>query len=46
MLSLPEGRSVNPITGTDWEGTGIKPDVEVPPDQAFETALSLAQARI
>lgn len=46
VLSLPEGRSVSPITGTDWEGVGVKPDVEVSADQALETALSLAQARL
>ncbi|WP_447765690.1 S41 family peptidase [Sphingopyxis panaciterrae] len=42
-LSLPEKRSVNPITGTNWQDVGIKPDVAVPADQALETALSLAK---
>lgn len=46
VLSLPEGRSINPITGGDWEGTGVIPDVETPPDQALETALELAKAAI
>jgi retinol-binding protein 3 len=35
---LPSGRAINPVTKTNWEGTGVKPDVEVPADQALETA--------
>lgn len=46
VLSLPEGRSINPITGDDWQGTGVIPDVETPPDQALATALTLARAAI
>lgn len=45
-LSLPEARSINPITGTNWQDVGVKPDVAVPADQALETALSLARAAI
>jgi hypothetical protein len=26
---LPQGRSINPITNTDWEGVGVKPHLEV-----------------
>jgi hypothetical protein len=35
---VPSGRAINPITKTNWEGTGVKPDVEVPADQALKTA--------
>lgn len=42
ILSLPEGRSINPITGGDWEGVGVQPDVETDPDQALDVALRLA----
>ena len=45
-LSLPEARSINPVTGTNWQDVGVKPDVSVPADQALETALSLARAAI
>jgi hypothetical protein len=45
-LDLPESESVNPITGGNWEGTGVKPDVEVPADRALETALLLAREAI
>ena len=45
-LDLPEGKSVNPITGGNWQGTGVRPDVVVPADQALERALELARAHI
>jgi len=37
-MSLPFGRAVNPITGTNWEGTGVTPDIEVPQDEALDVA--------
>jgi hypothetical protein len=37
-LSLPFGRAINPITGTNWEGTGVKPDIETPAGQALDIA--------
>jgi C-terminal processing protease CtpA/Prc len=45
VLSLPEGRSINPITGGDWEGVGVIPDVRVNADQALDEALKLARRR-
>lgn len=44
VLSLAESRSVNPITGSNWQGAGVRPDVAVPADQALEKALELAAA--
>ena len=35
-MSLPFGRAINPITGTNWEGTGVVPDLEVPAEQALD----------
>lgn len=35
---IPFGRSISPITHTDWEGTGVIPDVAVPADKALATA--------
>jgi hypothetical protein len=37
-MSLPFGRAINPITGTNWEGTGIEPHVAVDEGQAFDVA--------
>lgn len=45
-LDLPEGKSIHPITGGNWQGTGVKPDVEVPADQALDRALELARAAV
>jgi hypothetical protein len=42
-MSVPFGRAINPITGTNWEGTGVVPHVEVPADQALEVALRQAR---
>lgn len=39
---LPIGRVTNPITGTNWEGKGITPDISVPAEQAFTAVYSLA----
>ena len=45
-MFVPTGRAVNPITRTNWEGTGVAPDVEVPAELALEKALELARAAI
>lgn len=45
-LDLPEGKSINPITGTNWEGSGVAPDHEVPADEALAKALALANETI
>ena len=39
---IPIGRAINPITGTDLEGSGVTPDVSVPPEQAFKVAYNMA----
>lgn len=35
VLSLPFARSLNPITKTDWEGTGVIPDFKVEASKAL-----------
>ncbi len=42
MLSVSYGRPVHPVTGSNWEGTGVEPDVAVDPTTALETATALA----
>jgi len=41
-ISVPFARSVNPVTGTNWEGTGVQPDVAVPAAGAFGVAYGKA----
>ncbi len=42
LMFVPSGRAINPVTKTDWEGTGVKPDVEVPAEKALVTAQVMA----
>lgn len=37
-IGIPTGRAINPITKTNWEGTGVKPHIEVPQEKALATA--------
>lgn len=41
-VRVPFARSINPVTKTNWEGTGVRPDVPVPAAQALHTAHLLA----
>jgi retinol-binding protein 3 len=43
---VPTGRSINPVTGTNWEGTGVKPDIEAPAPQALKAAHLAALRRL
>ena len=43
---IPTGRAINPITKTNWEGTGVKPDVEVPADNALKVAQISALKKV
>jgi C-terminal processing protease CtpA/Prc len=38
VMFVPSGRAINPITKTNWEGTGVTPDVPVTADLALKTA--------
>ncbi|ARE72762.1 S41 family peptidase [Streptomyces sp. NPDC059558] len=39
LVTVPVARSINTVTGGNWEGTGVLPDVRVPAEQALEAAL-------
>jgi hypothetical protein len=43
---VPFARAINPITHTNWEGTGVAPDEKVDASQALEVAIKLATERI
>ena len=46
LIAVPGGRPINPVTKTDWEGTGVVPDVKVAADKALETAVARATAEL
>jgi C-terminal processing protease CtpA/Prc len=37
-LNVPSGRAINPITGTNWEGVGVIPEIKCPADDALDVA--------
>lgn len=37
---VPTGRAINPITKTNWEHVGVKPDLPVPAADALKTAYA------
>lgn len=41
-LFVPVGTPVNPLTHTNWEGSGVQPDVRVDAEQALTRAQRLA----
>jgi len=42
-IFIPTGRSVNPVTKTNWEGTGVTPDLPVISVLAFDEAYAMAK---
>jgi hypothetical protein len=44
VIFIPTGRAINPITKTNWEGTGVVPEVKVPADEALTKAIELAKS--
>jgi len=41
-IGIPFARSINPVTGTNWQGTGVLPDTPVRADQAYNVAYAKA----
>lgn len=46
MIGVPNARAINPVTKTNWEGTGVVPDVKVSADDALSTAEKLAEKKL
>jgi len=42
QIRVPFARAVSPITKTNWEGTGVEPDIKVPADEALDVAKKMA----
>ena len=45
QVMVPFARAINPISKTNWEGVGVKPDVEAPAAEALDKALQLARKK-
>ncbi|WP_291842209.1 S41 family peptidase [Maricaulis sp.] len=43
-LMVPVGATHDPLTGADWEGSGVSPDILTDPDAAVTTALNVLSA--
>ena len=41
VAMVPSGRAINPVTKTNWEGVGVKPDIAVEADKALDKATAL-----
>jgi hypothetical protein len=41
-MAIPHARSISPVTGSNWQGTGVVPDVAVPAEQARDVAYAKA----
>ena len=46
ILRVPIGRAINPVSKTNWEGTGVTPDIAVPAAEAFDKAYALAVEKL
>ena len=46
MIGVPFARAINPISKTNWEGTGVEPDVKVIAADALTTAEKLAREKV
>ena len=41
-IAIPFARSINPVTGANWQGTGVVPDIAVPEAEAYDVAYARA----
>jgi len=41
-IAIPFARSINPVTGANWQGTGVVPDIAVPGAEAYDVAYARA----
>lgn len=46
QIWVPSGRAINPYSKTNWEGTGVTPDVDVPSEQALKVAHIAAMNKV
>lgn len=46
QVFIPTGRAINPITQTNWEGTGVQPDIITTEDEAYHVAYAEALKKV
>lgn len=46
ILRVPFARAINPVSKTNWEGTGVTPDIAVPAAEALDKAYALAVEKL
>jgi retinol-binding protein 3 len=46
IIGAPFARAINPISKTNWEGTGVAPDIKVPASEALDAAKKMAPEQI
>lgn len=44
-VTVPTAKSINPITGSSWEVTGVSPDVEIDSEDALAAAIKIISLR-
>ncbi len=44
-IGIPFARTINPVTKTNWEGTGVQPDIVINADDALEKAKELSKSK-
>jgi hypothetical protein len=42
VIAVPSGRPINPVTGSNWEGVGVEPDIKVSAENALKAAHLIA----
>lgn len=45
-IAIPVGTTIDPVTGTDWEGKGVEPDIAVSSGMAMDIAYKMALEEI
>lgn len=45
VIGVPFARAINPISKTNWEGTGVEPDVKVPASEALDVARRMIEGK-
>jgi hypothetical protein len=46
LTFIPTGRAINPVTKTNWEGTGVKPEVACAAEKALDVAHEMALKKL